>query len=569
MAISQTPRPTVVRPSHGKGVSQGATTHKDYQKKPCELTDIKAFCEHDEAPPKPPGGPAAPPAAKPTAPSAVKPAVPPAAKPAAPPAAAKPGGPRYAREEEAKSEAPPHPAQPPHPVAPHPVAPHTAQPPHPAAAAPAAKPSAQHPSPTPIAAKPLVLEVIPHAAEAEAPSSSTGTSLFGLGELSFSQGAAGTGDKVTLKAIISSNCSLHPKWKIKETGPGAASQPVILQGMQVTHLFLPPRIPKQFWLEKVQPRRYSVECEVHSSAPNAHKSLEVHVYPFVESKLTLTSKSTKAPKNGWEKALATVRDVIEGAFKEMTEIVPNLAKAEAKILEGELTLSNTWKENEEEETNLAHWQADIEAQLTILSLEVKIDLTEFAFLRKLKEKVDDFESYFSSTTGVDVEAGMYLTVGGETTLTGKGSFESGKLPHPESLKVAGSLKLGLAAELKAGRKANGKLLTIHGGGNTELIITGTPHLESGPKLWLDTELEWKPLHVELEATLRYPSNSKKPASTNGKLTPDQVEKDSKEGDKVGPSYKNDLFASIKRPLGKITLLSEEAGPAHPVRTPAH
>ena len=216
---------------------------------------------------------------------------------------------------------------------------------------------------------------------------------FGLGELSFSQGAVGVGDKVTLKAIMSSSCSLHPKWKIKETGPGPTSQPVVLQGMQVTHLFLPPRIPKQFWLEKVEPRRYSVECEVHSSAPNAHKSLEVHVYPFVESKLKLTSKSTKTPKNGWEKALAEVRHIVEEVFKEIAELVPQIAKAELKILEGELSISNSWKENEEEETNLAHWQADVEAELTVLSIEGNIDITGFSFLRKVKDAVEKFEHY--------------------------------------------------------------------------------------------------------------------------------------------------------------------------------
>jgi len=508
---------------------------------PCDLTDIKAFCEHDEAAPKPPGGEATrPPAA------------------AARPPATKPGGPRYAKEEGAgKAEgAPPEPRQAP-------------QPPRPPAAPPTAvRPSAQHPTPAQAAVKPLVLEVVPHAAGAESPPAGVSSSFLGMGELSFNQGAAGTGDKVTLKAVMSSHCSQHPKWKIKETGPQAASQPVMLQGVQVTHAFLPPRIGKQFWLEKVQPRCYHVECEVHHSAAGAHRVLEVRVYPFVEAKLKLTSGSTKTPKNGWEKKLAEVREVVEGAFKEMAEVVPNIAKAEAKILEGELTLSNTWKENEEEGTNLAHWQADIEAKLTILSLEVKIDLTEFSFLRKLKNAAEKFEHYFTSATGADVEAGMFLTVGGETTLTGKGKWEGGKPPHTESLDISGELKLGLKAELKAGYKGDGDLVNINGGGDTELKITGTPHLESGPKLWIDTELEWKPLHVHLEAKLQKPHLGKKKTTPGGKLTPEQVAGDDKEGDKVGPSYDRDIFASVKRPLGEITLLAEETGAARPAQPPA-
>jgi len=561
MAQQQTSPANAGQRHNGKQGSGATGAQHKSKTVACELTDIKVFCEHKEAAPKPAAAP------KPPAPAGTHPPTAPPPATAAPPPEKKPGGPRQAKEEGAEKEEgkkaeaatpPPHPsALPPHPL----VAP-----------APAAKPPAQHPAPAPPAVKALVLDVIPHTAEAEAPPTKKPFS-FGLGEISFSQGAPTTGDKVTLKAVMSSHCSLHPLWKITEVIPSANNKPVgppvpHLTGVQVTHQFLPHTLQKQtWWLEDIKPRCYEVKCVVHDKAPTAHHIVYVNVYPFVQAELKLTSESTKTPKNGWEKALAEVRHVVEDAFKEMAEVVPNLAKAEAKILEGELTLSNTWKENEEENTNLAHWQADIEAKLTILSLEVKIDLTEFSFLRKLKNAAEKFESYFTSATGGDIEAGMYLTVGGETTLTGKGSWEGGKPPHPESLKVAGSLKLGLKAELKAGYKGNGDLVNISGGGDTELIITGTPYLESGPKLWLDTELEWKPLHIHLEATLQPPHSRAKKTAPSGKLSPEQVEKDSKdkEGDNIGPSYDRDIFGSIKRHLGKITLLSE--GAAQPAPAP--
>jgi len=504
----------------------------------CDLTDIKVFCEHHEAAPKPPAA-------------------------ATPPPAKKPGGLREAKEEGAEKEEGKKTegaASPTHPSAP-----------TPRPAAPAVKPSAQHSTPAAPVVKALVLDVIPHAAEAEAPPTKKPFS-FGLGEISFSQGAPTAGDHVTLKAVMSSHCSLHPQWKITEINPSANNKPVgpmvPLNGVQVTYQFLPHTIPKQiWWLEDIKPRCYEVKCVVHDKATTAHNIVYVNVYPFVQAELKLTSESTKTPKNGWEKALAEARNVVEEVFKEIAELVPEISKAKLKILEGELTLSNTWKENEEENTNLAHWQADVEAELTVLSIEGNIDITGFSFLRKAKEAVEKFEHYFTSATGVGIEAGMYIIPSAGIKIAGKGSWESGKPPHPEGLDISGVLGLEFKAELKATYKRDGELADISGGGKTELTITGKPQLGSGPKLWVDTELSWNPLHIKLEAKLQTPQLGAGKKAPGGKLTPEQVQNDDKEGKKVGPSYEKDVFAIIKRKLGRITLLSGDTGVAQPAQTP--
>ena len=130
------------------------------------------------------------------------------------------------------------------------------------------------------------------------------------------------------------------------------------------------------------------------------------------------------------------------------------------------------------------------------------------------------------------------------------------------------LGLEFKAELKVTYKRDGELADISGGGKTELTITGKPHLESGPNLWLDTDLKWNPLHIKLEAKLRMPQVGAGKKAPGGKLTPEQVQNDDKGGKEVGPSYEKDLFSPIQRKLGKITLLSENAGAAQPAQTPA-
>ena len=163
---------------------------------------------------------------------------------------------------------------------------------------------------------------------------------------------------------------------------------------------------------------------------------------------------------------------------------------------------------------------------------------------------------------------MYIIPSGEIKVKGKGSWEGGKPPHPEGLDISGVLGLEFKAELKATYKRDGELADISGGGKTELTITGKPQLESGPKLWIDTELEWKPLHIHLEAKIQRPQLGASKKAPSGKLTPEQVKNDDKEGQKVGPSYDKDVFSPIKRPLGKITLLSENSGEAQPSKSPS-
>lgn len=494
----------------------------------CEVTDISAFCMH--------------PVAKEAAGHTPKPGHP---APAKSDEAAHPGdGQRLAKEVEGKPSKPvptSHPAQ-------APVRPRSGQP--------VARPN-QAPPPS------LMLQLVPS-------STKQGAGEMEAHDVKITHGSTKKGDLVTLMATVQGSASKCPKWIITDHGIGQSAISQTLTGKRVTHTFLPPPAPlrgakpflSMLWLEGVAPRRYTVKCEAMKIAPAAHRVLEVLVYPADVSSLTLGTKFSKHPTLSWEKKLNAVRKVLEDAFNDLATLIPNVKSGKLKLLEGELKLSNSWEE-EEGDGNLAHWKAEAEAELTIISLAVQIDFTEFSFFKKLEEAAQKYERFFEKVTGgLEAEAGLYLTPKGSISLSGKATFEKDKPPHPESLSISGKLELSLGAEVNLKYKGN-ELATIEATGSTALTLTGTPQLEQGPALWLENKLKWEPLTLHLEATLKPKLSGQKQTNTKGQLTKPQIKKDAKEADDSGLSVHFDkpLLAEINGSLPSIDLLSGQTRPA--------
>lgn len=512
----------------------------------CDLTDIKAFCEHTGAKEGEGAGQKAGEAGRPAPAKGAEGAAPKLAQPAPPPkpveAGHPGGGQRLAKEVEGGP--PLKPGQP---------APKSGQP--------APKPGQPAPKPGQAPPRPLMLQVVPANAQG----------VKGEVEAHHVKITHGLtkGDKVTLVATVEGSANKCPKWTITDLGVGQTGTSETLTGKQVTSTFLSPPVPlrgakpflSMLWLEGVTPRRYQVKCEATKIAPTAHCLLEVLVYPSDVSTLTLGTKFSKHPTNPWEHKLGLVRKTLEGAFDHLATLIPNVKSAKLEILEGELKLSNNWEE--EGGSNLAHWKAEAEAELTILSLSVQIDFTEFSFFKKLEDAAQKYERFFEKVTGgVDVQAGLYLTPKGTISLKGKGTYEKDRPPHPESLSISGKLELSLGAEINLKYKGN-ELATLQVSGSTALTLTGTPQLERGPALWLENKLTWEPLKLHMEATLKPKLSGQKQTNVKGQLTKPQIKKDAKDAEDSGLSVHFDkvILAELHANLLSVDLLSGQTRPA--------
>lgn len=556
------PKPTTpTTPQKHQSIATGMS-HK-FVVNHCDLVDIKAFCAHTGA--KAEGKTSAEGKKEPPH-TVLKPGQPvPPAKPGAP--LPKPGeppphgsGPRLAKEDESPlppSGRPAPPAgRPPHPAAP-------GHPPHPAAPAPP---------------KPLLLQVVPTAPEA----SEKSAEVHGVKAVPASPShSAEGGDNITLVATMDGECSQYPQWTITDLS-NLNSKAVPHTGKKWTYPFLPPapllgvrKFLGTAWLESVQPRKYKVTCKAKVHQPTAHHELHVWVYPAGKANLEISSEA--GPKLPWEENVVKVKSAIEGLFEHAAELVPFISDTKVELLTGKVTIKNGWEEKEG--SNLVHFKVDADAEIELIKISTEVPVPVLAFFQKavkLAKVIDTgekVERFFKEKIGAYVEAGLFLSLAISIAVKGAASWdkeESGHFTgHLENLAVEEGAALKLEARLdvkydKDGRK--GELFLLSGEASSEMTLSTSPRLETGPHLWLDNKFSWKPLDLKITAKVHNPlekdtaPHSQKPPS---KAKTTEAVKAPLAGDLVNLSWEGSVFKEIKDvALMSIDLLTGATQP-HP------
>ncbi len=440
-------------------------------------------------------------------------------------------------------------------------------------------------------------------------------------------GTPGKGDLVTIRAHKKGTASPCPEWIITDHGTGrSAAKKEPKSGTPLKYTFMPPNAAelvqyiktnpffKMGWLDVVKPRHYTVVCtspfpaqpahqapashpqtpagqsrpapgarQTHAptahqappSPPGEHHTLEVYVFPSDSWTLKLSSEEN-APKLPWQKNLEKAKTAIEQAIAHITALAKTIPEIDIKLLEGELSLKNGWEE--EQGSNLVHWQAELEGKVIFIELTLRFDVDPDKFLAAARsfsrvaataeEAAVKFSKFLEKEAGLKAKASLYIQVVIKIELSGKAIWEKEEkgsiipdlkgslIPHLTELKVDLTAGAGIGGELELDRPKDGQdevLVKFSGDGSSQVTLSTSPRLESGGNLWLDNKFSWKPLTVTLKAEVNKDNKTGKgaiPDSKPGKPIPGLP---SLEWD-----WSGDLFAEVKdKPLDSLNLTTGE------------
>ena len=321
-------------------------------------------------------------------------------------------------------------------------------------------------------------------------------------------------DKLTFCAVVGSPDSRHPAWTI--SGPNLPTQPIYPGKQEIewkfkTLGFKTGSLPflDFYWRPEITPDEYIITCR--ACRGDAQEAL-VRVWPRFKSKLDIWTVDDEDGKERgkqlvhavkhakhearqqcleWTKHLSQARKAVTEVFRVLGKWIPNVDDVTCTLFEGSLSLSNEYEE--EEEGAEVVWKGELELEMVVLSIDVKVAAAQANWLPH------NVQEYFDKLGG-SFQAEIYFEFKGEAKTSVKGVWIAEKQKQLKA-EIGGSVALSVGAESHV--KVGGNVLAADIHATTKLAIKSEPKVTRQPSITLEkNEFSWEPLVVAGEVRLQ-------------------------------------------------------------------